>query len=179
MYDVEIVGVVGSGLVSREIQKFSNVPDIPEKERWSHVGVKFKHPLDNISYFIESHIHTDVHITPWDTWLCQNWEAKKIESFRYQLDVIKLISLVGEPYGTRDVWDLFKKANHIKLIPNRDSKGYFCSEVIVKCDNGTITKILEKPSYETTPADLQKFSFIKNLPVTDIKQQFISRYTDS
>lgn len=165
------VGCIGSGNVSHWIRKHSS-SDIPIEERWSHVAA-LGLGLDGKAYVWESHfLSRGVNKVPFEIWLKQNREQRKIEVFEYKLNVyvLDVIAKLKIKYGTLDIAGLLTESKwNWKNIRNSD--GLICSEYIALCDYGCILKFKEFANHEedrVKPVHYKEYSLANHLKLVDI-----------
>lgn len=170
--DVIILGCIGSGAISRAIQRLTNKHDTKELDRWTHVAMLM---LDEKSepWVYESHFKTRGCIRiSFRKWLEQQSEngvkvfAKSFETNRpYRFGRAEACVDLKIPYGTTDLKDaaLPKWANLVKF----DGRGMHCSEFADFVFDGWASKPLHIQSFEVAPVDWQ---FIANsgVPIVEI-----------
>lgn len=163
------VGVIGSGPVSRCIQKNSDSV-VSGPDRWSHVAA-LGLDTDGRSYVWESHFKSGGIVKlNFETWLQDNKKKGKVEVFEYKLDLkcLNLMASLRIPYGTKDIGGLFLDSKfgwgNIK-----DSFGVVCSEYLAHCDAGKILEFKEKNRPDQIkPTDFKEYAVAEGIPLIDI-----------
>lgn len=172
-----ILGVIGDTLACKIIQIRTPQKGILKQNIWSHVAYKFDEKV------IESHFHSGVKIWDYADWLVANKTARIEFIPSDNFDIGKLKSFKGEKYGTQNILAIAIKTdlefvrkfaekkriftvfaypfmfagNFIVNKTNKDYKGIFCSELLVKSAKNNYLEIaLSKPAHDIYPSDIQK-----------------------
>jgi hypothetical protein len=170
-----ILGVVGSGLISKRIQhhSFSNL--VPPCERFSHVAVLYRDEV------VESHLKKGgVVKLPFSGWCDeQKREGNKAFVFWYhefnhaQSEAIfhacESMAYAGVKYGAGDIrnfliessfsWDLFLKDK---------GDGLVCSQLISYTDYNHISEYMNLPRRKIKPVHFQEYAIRQEIELKEI-----------
>ncbi len=164
-----VVGVRGSGMVSKLIQQASDSHLIPESKRWSHVLMGGRDKNDRL-VFIQSHFKTNgVKALSFKQVLETNPNAVEIVAYEYphfNIDDALIYARLEVPYGSRDI--LANSNNFMgSLLP--DSPGVICSECNAENDNRYIQGFVKKerkielPDHLIKPVHYHEHMHVNNL----------------
>lgn len=158
-----VIGVRGSGMVSKLIQQASDSHLIPENKRWSHVLMGGRDKNDRL-VFIQSHFKTNgVKALSFQGVLDTNKDAVEIVAYEYphfNIDDALIYARLEVPYGSRDI---LANANNFmgSLLP--DSPGVICSELCAENDNGFMQNLEVLPDHLVKPVHYHEYMIQNNL----------------
>lgn len=156
-----VLGVQGVGELGRRVQRYSARPEIPEPERWVHVGALF--PTGRGWHVIDASMNAGVREISLEQFERETKGEWPLAAFPYpQLSIDCLRTWIGRRFCLRKFYN-FKRDRD---WPETD--GVTCGELLALCDGGVVANWSERPPVACRSVDYQAWALAHRIPMVGI-----------